>query len=562
MILLLQSYRSLLADVANLSGFSEIRGSGFDLQWCLNEAPKLEKLLLSNIENGIKTDFSVFPRELQRLAHGSVINPILMRYLRQLLLFSYKAYVPHNNETELQALKAFDETNRSVREFGCSFSNCNPRLLNRVYKLTSSVLSEFRAKDIIPFHGPGASISPKDKWSMWFPQIEYCYPYSDYFLLYYDQEHNSELGPLTDEHIKAKIVAVPKDSRGPRLICVHPAESIWIQQGLRCELERVISRRFRRGPTWPCGHVNFSDQSINGKIALLSSASRKYSTIDLKEASDRLSDVLVQYLFTRYYKHFGCCRAQKYYSLNKSFTCSDDNIHAYAPMGNATTFPVQSLCFWAICVASLQSRGYHQPNSVFVFGDDILVPSECTPFILDDLRSFGLLPNVQKTFWKSGFRESCGVDAFNGVDVTPVRWKTSPESENTSDYLPLCDLAMRLRIAGYEETASLLYRHVSSRLATRSRKRLFYTNNRNHGSVSEYTDIDSKVWSNAYWHKSLHRFVSPTYSTRMTTLPRVLNGRNHLIESLSSLERTGHSNVPDRSAPRRTRLVRGWTDIC
>jgi len=379
--------------------------------------------------------------------------------------------------------------------------------------------------------------------------------------LYFNQDHLSELGALTDEHIKAKIIAVPKDSRGPRLICVHPAEAIWIQQGLRCELERAISSRWRPGATWPCGHVHFDDQSVNGRIALLSSKSRKFATLDLKEASDRLSEVLVQILFGSKYKYFACCRAQKYYSTNAEFSTSDDNIHCYAPMGNATTFPVQSLVFWAICVASMQSRGFHQPGSVFVFGDDLIVPSECAESIMDDLRSFGLLPNDQKSFWRSGFRESCGVDAYLGVNVTPVRWKISPEAEHASELLPACDLAMRLRIAGYESAATELYYHVRRSLRVSHGKQLFLTNNRLHGSISEYVTRASDVWRDAYWHRDLQRYVSPTLLAQDATLSRVVCGWNHVLESLSSLRRTGHSNVPDRTAPRRFRLARGWTDI-
>jgi hypothetical protein len=50
--------------------------------------------------------------------------------------------------------------------------------------------------------------------------------------------------------IEAKLIAVPKDSRGPRLICVHPAESIWIQQGCVAswnELSRSIELVMVRG---------------------------------------------------------------------------------------------------------------------------------------------------------------------------------------------------------------------------------------------------------------------------------------------------------------------------
>jgi hypothetical protein len=239
-----QTYRSLLADVSRLSGFSEIRGSSYDLHWCINDAPQLEKHVLEAIETGCELDLSVFPKQLQRLASASLVDAVQLRYLRQLLLFSYKAHVQHDRPTTERTFKQFLSTNEQVQGFGQSLSRHSPRLLDRVRKHVQSVLYCLSAKDIIPAHGPGASITPKgERWTHWYEQIENCFPYSDYFLCYYNQEHAATLGNMITDHIRAKLIAVPKDSRGPRLICVHPAEAIWIQQGLRVGLERAISRR-------------------------------------------------------------------------------------------------------------------------------------------------------------------------------------------------------------------------------------------------------------------------------------------------------------------------------
>lgn len=556
------TYRSLLADVASQSGFSEIRGSRCDLHWCVNDAPKLEKLLLKCIENGVKPDLDMFPDYLHRLVAGSVEDPVLLRLCRQLLLFGYKAYVQYDKHSEAAAYSQFATTNEQVAEFGRCLARQSPSLLRLASRQVQSVLYRFKERDIVPFHGPGASTTPKGRWANWFPSIDYCYPYSDYMTLYFNQDHIAELPDSpTSDHIKAKLIAVPKDSRGPRLICVHPAESIWIQQGVRCALEKAIaSRRSADGP-WPCGHVRFDDQTVNGRIALLSSKSRKYATLDMKEASDRLSEPLVQALFGRKYKWFGCCRAQKYWIPGQEFSPDqDDNIHCYAPMGNATTFPVQSLVFWAICCASMQSRGFHQPNSVFVFGDDILVPTDQAPSVMEDLESFGLKVNKEKSFINSHFRESCGVDAFKGSNVTPVRWKCSPDAEYLSELQSLSDIALRLRKAGFEEAAVTTYKSLRAKLSRRGRE-LFITNNANHGGIAEYSRLASSAWTRAFWHKDLQKFVSPVIRSQAIEAKAPISGWNQVLESLTSLRRTGRSNVPDRSGSRRTKLIRGWTDI-
>lgn len=229
-------------------------------------------------------------------------------------------------------------------------------------------------------------------------------------------------------------------------------------------------------------------------------------------------------------------------------------------MGNATTFPVQSLVFWAICVASMQRLGFHQPGAAFVFGDDIIIPAECVENVINDLESFGLLVNKEKSFWRGGFRESCGVDAFNGVNVTPVRWKTTIDAEHLTGLQSLSDIGMRLRIAGYEEAAVSVYSILRTRLSRRG-KRLFSSNNPNHGGIAEYVQLTSSAFRDAYWHRGIQWYVNPVWRLSLDTPNGCLSGWNHVTESLCSLERCGHSNVPARNVSRRSRLNRGWIQV-
>jgi len=291
-------YVSLLADVARLSGFSEIRGSYEGLQWCLNEAPKLEKHILDCIENGGNPDLDRFPDGLKRLAAASLTDAVQLRYLRQLLLFSYKAEVTHDIKTTEKAFENFLEVNTATGEFGAGLSRSSPRLLDSARQHVQSVLFRFRETAFRPCHGPGAVTTSKEKWFHRYSTIESVYPYSDIYFLSQNREHLEDVDDMIwPDNIEAKVIAVPKDTRGPRLICVHPAEAIWVQQALWRELGRAICLpRSSKGP-WPHGHIFFDDQSVNGRIALLSSRSRRYATIDMKEASDRISEPLVQILF-------------------------------------------------------------------------------------------------------------------------------------------------------------------------------------------------------------------------------------------------------------------------
>jgi hypothetical protein len=58
---------------------------------------------------------------------------------------------------------------------------------------------------------------------------------------------------------------------------------------------------------------------------------------------------------------------------------------------------------------------------VRVYGDDIIVPVEFVPSVIDSLELFGAKVNRRKSFWNGSFRESCGKEYYDGSDVSIVR---------------------------------------------------------------------------------------------------------------------------------------------
>lgn len=107
-------------------------------------------------------------------------------------------------------------------------------------------------------------------------------------------------------------------------------------------------------------------------------------------------------------------------------------------MGSACTFPVQSLIFFGICLAAIATKRKQKVDlesvrflaeNVAVFGDDIIIPTDSRELLFEALELLHFKVNTSKSFWTGWFRESCGVDAFRGVDVTPAYWR-SPLSNN------------------------------------------------------------------------------------------------------------------------------------
>jgi len=566
--ILLTVYKRLLADVCVLSGVSLDAPEEITYDWVLKEGPLLDKEILRFIENGGESP--CLPGWLVPLWDRFIItnDASYLKYLRQVLVFCYKAeYEPTKEQYEI-AQSEFVNTDDCVRVWDSAFNSSlpHPVLSTARHTVTAcgrEIARKRKFREIVPSHGPGAVFPPRKPWekshfsTLYRPIMEY-YPYDQFYCgiwsYWTDVMVAERSGTLHEEdEITANLIAVPKDSRGPRLICVHPAEAIWIQQGQRLVLEAAIDQ-------FPLtrGKINFTDQSVNGQLALSSSKTRELVTLDLKEASDRMSAELVRYLFGEtLYGWLSCSRARYVKLLDGRVI----QLQKWAPMGNALTFPVQSLVFWALVHASILSRYGIDCTDIYVFGDDILYPVEYHEGVLRGLVLAGLVPNMAKTFARGLFRESCGVDAYNGEDVTPLRVRKQGIN-STQDAVSYLDLAKRLRLRRYECCSAFIYQQLSQYLG-----RLPLSNNPDSSGFVEYVDID---WVHLMLMEPCMRFKRrfqvwgvPCLMVKGCTNTSYTRDWYHVQDSLIRLAHMGQE-VSDRGTeypyPYRARLTYGWTD--
>jgi hypothetical protein len=220
-------------------------------------------------------------------------------------------------------------------------------------------------------------------------------------------------------------MAVPKTLTKPRLIATEPSEMMFCQQGCW----NFIKERCRDSLIGE--FVHFRDQTFNQRLALQASVDGSLATIDLSAASDRVTPVVVGNVFRRHPALLTALAATRTRFLSYGGLGPDGlvELRKYSTMGNATTFPVESLVFLSIVLAGcLEStevttrRISDLKGKVLVFGDDLIVPRENAGTIMDLLEVLYFKVNTDKTFTEGNFRESCGVDAFRGVCVTPVYW--------------------------------------------------------------------------------------------------------------------------------------------
>jgi hypothetical protein len=105
------------------------------------------------------------------------------------------------------------------------------------------------------------------------------------------------------------------------------------------------------------------------------------------------------------------------------------SLRKFAAMGAAVTFPVQSIVYATLAIAAVvvtkgwtvSSKNIRRASRVIqVYGDDIIVPASTGQVLFFLLEHLWFKVSKTKTFTEGNFRESCGMDAFQGYDVTPA----------------------------------------------------------------------------------------------------------------------------------------------
>jgi len=206
-----------------------------------------------------------------------------------------------------------------------------------------------------------------------------------------------------------KLMFVPKNSKTLRPISSEPRWNIFFQKGLG----QLIKRKLQYDG------IDTSDQTRNQQL----SRRLDLATIDLSSASDRISWWLVLDLLP--FDWFDTLDA-----LRSPFTKDGNNfieLEKFSSMGNGYTFELETLIFYGLSTAVCQYLNLPL-GDVSVYGDDIIVPVEAYPLLVEVLSAVGFSINLKKSYASGLFRESCGFHWFNGVSVTPFYIKEAPNN--------------------------------------------------------------------------------------------------------------------------------------
>ena len=203
----------------------------------------------------------------------------------------------------------------------------------------------------------------------------------------------------------SRIVTVPKNAKTNRVIAIEPDMNMYLQKGLGA----VIRKRLKKHGL----DLNISWR-MNHELAKIGSAFNSYATIDLSMASDTISMKLVEWLLPdEWYEALSLARSRQALLPSGDWV----SLQKFSSMGNAFTFELESLIFYALALSVVEAHG--SVDRTTVFGDDIIVPVSCYDDVCGLIAHCGFTVNEEKTFRDGPFRESCGKHFFLGYDVTP-----------------------------------------------------------------------------------------------------------------------------------------------
>lgn len=197
-----------------------------------------------------------------------------------------------------------------------------------------------------------------------------------------------------------KLAFVPKDAKTDRTIETQPIVNSVVQHGIG----KVIRKRLGM---FGCDLKH--GQSRNAEMARIGSLDGSYATLDLSSASDTISYMVVLELLPEDWFHLLDSVRTSQVKLGRKFI----PLQKFSAMGNGCTFELETLIFYAVALVLCG-------QDVHCYGDDIIVPTEYALTVMAHLEQLGFTLNKDKSYWHGRFRESCGKDFFDGVDVRPV----------------------------------------------------------------------------------------------------------------------------------------------
>ena len=345
----------------------------------------------------------------------------VLRAVRQVLLLTSKVEIETTEKRRNAAIQAYLDTDAGIESTG-PMDEFRRAVRTHLDGYLAEVETRLYREEWFPRHSSGQlatreSYNSRFGFLSWTERLQSVLPYWSDLGLSFRQQAEADVRILPrDDEPPVRVALVPKTMKTPRVIAMEPVWMQFVQQGilrlLTDTLREPQHRALFRGFWW-------KDQEPNRRLAREGSVTGDLVTLDLSEASDRVSLSLVEALLGDHkFLRDAVLAARSERSVlpnGKSIS-----LKKFASMGSALCFPIESMVFYTICQVAARRHGLTS-TTIRVFGDDIIVEREVAQSVIGLLEAFGLKVNARKSFTTGPFRESCGADWFKGENVGVVK---------------------------------------------------------------------------------------------------------------------------------------------
>jgi hypothetical protein len=268
-----------------------------------------------------------------------------------------------------------------------------------------------------------------------------------------------------------KLVPVPKSWKAKRIVCpeetARQVVGYTIAHSMRKKLKKIcksstpvhiaasklvlgdIEEPIIEHET-TVGNIDLTDQSRNRVLAQYASIhDNLLATVDFSAASDSISVQLVKLVTPeKLYTQLDAVRATKCKISDKGPYI---NLNTFMTMGHSDTFDLETGLFRSMGVSAVeycwifltsdQRKMYGGKLSiaikfVVVYGDDVIIPDFAYDYFVLIASKCGFKVNEEKSFGGlSGYRESCGVEYYKGVEITVAHYPRGTSSNELAELI-------------------------------------------------------------------------------------------------------------------------------
>ena len=417
---------------------------GKDFQYCLDQGFVVPKAFLSFRKTGscLPSFLRGFTEQVFNSDTGVLLDKPDIESIyavRQLSLIFSKMLLPCTPERERKAMDDYVQCDKEVDDIATTLPDSSYDEFGRMAQCLFGDLFTYLDRkiwnsEIVPKHGPGAvaeklTSNGKYRSRYWTIRLEevfsvedFLYPNARFIGDAFEDDGIDYLEPGSE--LPSRVVSVPKTLKTPRIIAIEPSTVQFVQQGILEQISTKIRSSFLNEL------IGTDSQEPNQFLAQQGSISGDLATLDLSEASDRVSLQLVKTIMRNHplsREAVLACRSQRASVPGHGVI----PLAKFASMGSALCFPFEAMVFLTIIFLAIEQEQGHRftkkgdfspfLGEVRVYGDDIIVPSKYVHTVVDLLEHYGAKVGRSKSFWNGKFRESCGKEYYEGDDVTYVK---------------------------------------------------------------------------------------------------------------------------------------------